>query len=56
MFTPMIISGLTVDPVTNNPIVILKEKDGDAYKKSAWDKGVSMDSAPTNTSSAEKVK
>jgi len=29
MFTPMIISGLTVDPVTNNPIVILKEKDGE---------------------------
>jgi hypothetical protein len=31
-------------------------KEGDGYKKSAWDKGVSMDSAPTNTSSAEKVK
>ncbi|MFC1580051.1 bifunctional nuclease family protein [Thermodesulfobacteriota bacterium] len=29
MFTPMIVSGLTVDPVTNNPIVILKEKDGE---------------------------
>ena len=29
MFTPMIISGLTVDPVTNNPIVILKEKNGE---------------------------
>ena len=31
-------------------------KDGDSYKKMAWDKGVSMDSPPTNTSSAEKVK
>lgn len=31
-------------------------KEGDAYKKMAWDKGVSMDSPPTNTSSAEKVK
>jgi len=31
-------------------------KEGDGYKKMAWDKGVSMDSAPTNTSSAEKVK
>jgi hypothetical protein len=31
-------------------------KDGDTYKKSAWDKGASMDSPPTNTSSAEKVK
>ncbi len=29
MFTPMIISGLTVDPITNSPIVILKEIDGD---------------------------
>ncbi len=31
-------------------------KEGDAYKKMAWDKGVSMDSPPTNTSSAEKMK
>jgi hypothetical protein len=31
-------------------------KEGDAYKKMAWDKGVSMDTPPTNTSSAEKVK
>jgi len=31
-------------------------KEGDAYKKMAWDKGVSMDGPPTNTSSAEKVK
>jgi hypothetical protein len=31
-------------------------KEGDAYKKLAWDKGVSTDSPPTNTSSAEKVK
>jgi uncharacterized protein len=29
MYTPMIISGLTVDPITNSPIVILKEVDGD---------------------------
>jgi bifunctional DNase/RNase len=29
MYTPMVISGLTVDPVTNSPIVILKEVDGD---------------------------
>ena len=29
MYTPMVISGLTVDPVTNSPIVILKEIDGD---------------------------
>ncbi len=29
MFTPMVISGLTVDPITNSPIVILKEVDGD---------------------------
>jgi len=29
MYTPMIISGLTVDPVTNSPIVILKEIGGD---------------------------
>ena len=27
--TPMVISGLTVDPITNSPIVILKEIDGD---------------------------
>jgi hypothetical protein len=31
-------------------------KEGDAYKKMAWDKGVATDSPPTNTSSAEKVK
>ena len=29
MYTPMVISGLTVDPITNSPIVILKEVDGD---------------------------
>jgi hypothetical protein len=29
MYKPMVISGLTVDPVTNSPIVILKEIDGD---------------------------
>ncbi len=29
MFTPMVISGLTVDPITNSPIVILKEENGD---------------------------
>ena len=29
MYTPMVISGLTVDPITNSPIVILKEEDGD---------------------------
>jgi len=29
MFKPMAISSLTVDPVTNSPIVILKEIDGD---------------------------
>ena len=29
MYTPMVISGLTVDPVTNSPIVILREVDGD---------------------------
>jgi uncharacterized protein len=29
MYTPMSISGLTVDPITNSPIVILKEIDGD---------------------------
>jgi bifunctional DNase/RNase len=29
MFKPMVISGLTVDPLTNSPIVILKEIDGD---------------------------
>ena len=29
MYTPMAISGLTVDPITNSPIVILKEIDGD---------------------------
>jgi bifunctional DNase/RNase len=29
MYKPMVISSLTVDPVTNSPIVILKEVDGD---------------------------
>jgi bifunctional DNase/RNase len=29
MYKPMIIAGLTVDPITNSPIVILKEVDGD---------------------------
>ena len=29
MYTPMSISGLTVDPITNSPIVIFKEIDGD---------------------------
>jgi bifunctional DNase/RNase len=29
MFRPMVISGLTVDPLTNSPIVILKEIDGE---------------------------
>ncbi|MDY6972060.1 MAG: bifunctional nuclease family protein [Thermodesulfobacteriota bacterium] len=29
MYIAMVISGLTVDPVTNSPIVILKEIDGD---------------------------
>ncbi len=29
MYTPMTISGLTVDPITNSPIVILKEINGD---------------------------
>ena len=29
MFRPMVISGLTVDPLTNSPIVILKEVDGE---------------------------
>lgn len=29
MYRPMSISGLTVDPLTNSPIVILKEIDGD---------------------------
>lgn len=29
MYKPMVISGLTVDPVTNSPIVILKEIDGE---------------------------
>lgn len=30
-------------------------KQGDGYSKMAWDKGVSPDSPPTNTSTAEKV-
>lgn len=30
-------------------------KEGDAYKKLAWDKGVSMDSPPSNTSTAAKA-
>jgi len=29
MFRPMVISGLTVDPLTNSPIVILKETTGE---------------------------
>ena len=29
MYRPMTISGLTVDPISNSPIVILKEIDGD---------------------------
>ena len=29
MFKPMVISGLTIDPLTNSPIVILKEVDGE---------------------------
>jgi uncharacterized protein len=29
MYRPMVISGLTVDPLTNSPIVILKEIDGE---------------------------
>jgi hypothetical protein len=29
MYKPMIISGLTMDPVTNSPIIILKAVDGD---------------------------
>lgn len=29
MYKPMVISGLTVDPLTNSPIVILKEIDGE---------------------------
>jgi bifunctional DNase/RNase len=29
MFKPMLVSGLTLDPLTNSPIVILKEVDGD---------------------------
>ena len=29
MYKPMVISGLTMDPVTNSPIVILKAIDGD---------------------------
>ena len=29
MFMPMVISGLTVDPLTNSPIVILKEVNGE---------------------------
>lgn len=29
MFRPMVVSGLTVDPLTNSPIVILKEIDGE---------------------------
>ena len=30
-------------------------KDGDGYKKTAWDKGLSTVDPPTNSSSAEKV-
>ncbi|MBN1830763.1 MAG: bifunctional nuclease family protein [Deltaproteobacteria bacterium] len=29
MFKPMLVSGLTLDPLTNSPIVILKEVDGE---------------------------
>ena len=29
MYRPMVVSGLTVDPLTNSPIVILKEIDGE---------------------------
>ena len=29
MLKPMIVSGLTIDPLTNSPIIILKEIDGD---------------------------
>ena len=29
MYIPMVISGLTVDPITHSPIVILREVDGD---------------------------
>jgi len=29
MYRPMVISGLTMDPITNSPIVILKEVDGE---------------------------
>ena len=29
MYKPMVVSGLTMDPVTNSPIVILKAVDGD---------------------------
>jgi len=29
MYTPMVVSGLTVDPITNSPIVILKEINGE---------------------------
>ena len=29
MYRPMVISGLTMDPITNSPIVILKEVEGD---------------------------
>ena len=34
---------------------IAKGVEGDVYMKTAWDKGLSMDDRPTNTSSAEKV-
>ena len=30
-------------------------KEGDGYKKTAWDKGLTVNDPPTNTSSAEKV-
>jgi len=30
-------------------------KDGDGYTKAAWNKGLTMNNPPTNTSSAEKV-
>ena len=34
---------------------IAKGVEGDVYMKTAWDKGLSMDDRPTNTSRAEKV-
>ena len=34
---------------------IAKGVEGDVYMKTAWDKGLSLDDRPTNTSRAEKV-